>query len=208
MAFLISSRVYPKAIFAVTLAIGYPVALDAKAEERDTRGLTSMTQYSNESGFKAYCTLHPPVIFNSSIMFNAELRSIWYSLSPSVCDGATTMESPVCTPTGSMFSMLHTVIQLPFASRITSYSTSFHPAMQRSTSTSPTRLKRSPLLKISTSSCSLWAIPPPLPPSVKAGRSTTGYPMVFVNLIPSSTVLTTCDAAQGSPIFSIVSLNA
>ncbi len=167
-----------------------------------------MTQYSKESGFNAYCTLHPPVIFNSLMMFNAELRSIWYSLSPSVWEGATTMESPVCTPTGSIFSMLHTVIQFPFASRITSYSTSFHPAIQRSTSTSPTRLKRSPLLKISTSSCSLWAIPPPLPPRVNAGRSTTGYPIVLVNLIPSSTVFTTWEAAQGSPIFSMVSLNA
>ena len=33
MAFLISSKVYPSAIFAATLAIGYPVALDANAEE-------------------------------------------------------------------------------------------------------------------------------------------------------------------------------
>ena len=118
------------------------------------------------------------------------------------------MESPVCTPTGSIFSILHTVIQFPFASRITSYSISFHPAMQRSTKTSPTRLKRRPFVKISTNSCSLWAIPPPLPPRVNAGRRTTGYPIVFVNLIPSCTLFTTCEAAHGSPIFSIVSLNS
>ncbi len=136
------------------------------------------------------------------------MRSIWYSLSPSVCDGATTMESPVCTPTGSIFSILQTVMQLPPASRITSYSISFQPAMQRSTSTSPTRLKRRPFVRISTSSLSLRAIPPPLPPSVYAGRSTTGYPMVLVKRMPSSTLWTTCDAAQGSPIFSMVSLNA
>ena len=38
---------------AAVLAMGYPVALLAKAEDRDTRGLTSMTAYSKESGFKA-----------------------------------------------------------------------------------------------------------------------------------------------------------
>ena len=39
--------------------------------------------------------------------------SIWYSLSDKVWDGATTILSPVWTPTGSMFSMLHTVMQFP-----------------------------------------------------------------------------------------------
>ena len=39
----------------------------------------------------------------------------------SVCDGATTMESPVCTPSGSKFSMLQTVMQLSRTSRTTSY---------------------------------------------------------------------------------------
>ena len=46
------------------------------AEERLTRGLTSITQYSKESGFNAYCTLHPPVIFSSVMIFSAEVRSI------------------------------------------------------------------------------------------------------------------------------------
>ena len=49
---------YPRAIFAATFAMGYPVALDASAEERDTLGFTSMTQYSKLSGCRAYCTLH------------------------------------------------------------------------------------------------------------------------------------------------------
>ena len=31
------------AIFAAILAIGYPVAFEASAEERETRGFTSMT---------------------------------------------------------------------------------------------------------------------------------------------------------------------
>ena len=109
--------------------------MEASAEERLTRGFTSMTQYSKLVGCRAYCTLQPPVMPSSLMMFNAEVRSIWYSLSPRVWDGATTMLSPVWTPTGSRFSMLQTVITLPALSRITSYSISFQPAMQRSTRT-------------------------------------------------------------------------
>ena len=41
---VISSRRRPIAIFAATRAIGYPVAFDASADERETRGLTSMTR--------------------------------------------------------------------------------------------------------------------------------------------------------------------
>ena len=53
----------------------------------------------------------------------AVLRSMWYSELVSVWLGAMTIESPVCTPSGSKFSMLHTVMQLSAASRTTSYST-------------------------------------------------------------------------------------
>ena len=167
-----------------------------------------MTQYSKLSGCRAYCTLQPPVIFSSLIIFSADVRSIWYSLSPKVWEGATTILSPVCTPTGSIFSILHTVIQLPFPSRITSYSISFHPAIQRSTRTCPTLESRRPFSRISTNCLRSFAIPPPLPPRVYAGRRTTGYPMLSANWIPSSTFSTTREAAQGSPIFSIAALNS
>src|SRR5688500_20403618 len=50
---------------------------------------------------------------------SAAERSCWYSLSVSVCEGATTMESPVWTPIGTMFSMLQIVMQVSRASRIT-----------------------------------------------------------------------------------------
>jgi hypothetical protein len=36
----------------------------------------------------------------------AALRNMWYSSSGKVCEGATTMESPVWVPRGSKFSML------------------------------------------------------------------------------------------------------
>ena len=41
-----SSSVYPTAINAAILAIGYPVALLANAEDLETLGLTSITRYS------------------------------------------------------------------------------------------------------------------------------------------------------------------
>ncbi len=62
---------------------------------------------------------------------SADERSIWYSRSLSVWLGATTMESPVWTPIGSRFSMLQMVMQVSFASRITSYSISFQPISDR-----------------------------------------------------------------------------
>jgi hypothetical protein len=46
------------------------------------------------------------------------LRIIWYSLSVSVCAGATVIESPVWTPIGSTFSMEQTMMQLSARSRI------------------------------------------------------------------------------------------
>ena len=78
------------------------------------------------------------------MIFSAAVRSIWYSLSDSVWLGATTMESPVWTPIGSKFSMLQMVMQLSAPSRITSYSISFQPSSERSTSTWRIGLAASP----------------------------------------------------------------
>ena len=44
MSLVISSSVYPTATSAATLAIGKPVALEASAEERETRGFISITR--------------------------------------------------------------------------------------------------------------------------------------------------------------------
>ena len=55
---------------------------------------------------------------------------------PRVCAGATVMESPVCTPIGSRFSMEHTMMQLSLRSRTTSISNSFQPITDSSTSSS------------------------------------------------------------------------
>ncbi len=61
---------------------------------------------------------------------------IWYSLSVKVCAGATVIESPVCTPMGSRFSIEQMIIQLSALSRTTSISYSFQPSSDSSISNS------------------------------------------------------------------------
>ena len=48
-----SASCLPMAILAAMRAMGYPVAFDARAEERLTRGLTSMTEYAADNGSRA-----------------------------------------------------------------------------------------------------------------------------------------------------------
>ena len=52
-SFSISSKVYPIANFVAILAIGNPVALEARADERDTRGFISITMIRPSIGFTA-----------------------------------------------------------------------------------------------------------------------------------------------------------
>ncbi len=115
-------------------ARGYPVALEARALDLESLALTSMTRYSSESGDSANWTLHSPIIPTCLIIFIESSLSLWYSLLVSVCEGATTMLSPVWMPRGSKFSILHTVMQLSYLSLTTSYSTSFQPLRLSSTS--------------------------------------------------------------------------
>ena len=113
------------------------MALEASAEERETRGFISMTSSRPSFGFTANCTFEPPVstpILRSTAI--DALRMRWYSLSVSVCAGATVIESPVCTPMGSRFSIEQTMMQLSFLSRTTSISNSFQPITDSSMSTS------------------------------------------------------------------------
>ncbi len=75
----------------------------------------------------------PPVSTPISRMMRRPASRIrWYSLSVSVCAGATVMESPVWTPIGSRFSMEQMMTTLSFRSRITSSSYSFHPMIDSS----------------------------------------------------------------------------
>ena len=61
MSFGISSNRYPTASFAPMRAMGNPVALDASADDRDTRGFISITSNRPSRGLTANCTLDPPV---------------------------------------------------------------------------------------------------------------------------------------------------
>ena len=78
---------------------------------------------------------------------------IWYSLSVKVSAGATVMESPVCTPIGSRFSIEQMMMQLSFLSRTTSISNSFHPSTDSSISTSSVGEASMPRSTISMNSC-------------------------------------------------------
>ena len=178
----------------------------ASADERLTRGLTSMTAYSKLSGFSANWQLQPPSTSSADTISSAARRSMPHSLSESVSAGAATMLSPVCTPTGSKFSMLQMVMTLPALSRITSNSISFQPEIHFSTNICVMGESLSPLPPISRSAAGVSAMPPPVPPSVNAGRTMTGYPMLSAKASASSMFVTTLDGITGWPISSIVSL--
>ena len=158
-------------------AIGKPVALEASAEERETRGFISMTIMRPVSGLTANWTLEPPVSTPISRRMAIEAsRMRWYSRSVSVWAGATVMESPVCTPIGSKFSMEQTMMQLSAVSRTTSISYSFQPSSDSSMRSSCVGESSRPRSQISTKLSMSWAMPPPEPPSVKDGRITVGKP--------------------------------
>jgi hypothetical protein len=125
------------ASLAAIFAIGKPVALEASAEERETRGFISMTMTRPSAGSMANWMLQPPVSTPTSRITAMPMsRRFWYSRSVSVMAGATVTESPVCTPTGSTFSMEQTTTTLSCLSRMSSSSYSFHPRMDSSRSTS------------------------------------------------------------------------
>ncbi len=136
--------------------MGKPVALEASAEERLTRGFISMTMRRPSRGLTANCTLEPPVSTPiSSRMASEASRIFWYSTSVRVCAGATVMESPVCTPIASKFSMEQMMMPLPALSRMTSISYSFQPMMDSSTRTSPAGESSMPWRTMSRSSSML-----------------------------------------------------
>ena len=110
------------------------MAFEASALERETRGFISMTSTSPSKGLTANWTLLPPVSTPISLITaRAASRRRWYSLSVSVIAGATVTESPVCTPIGSMFSMVQITLKLSARSRMTSSSNSFQPSTLCST---------------------------------------------------------------------------
>ena len=105
-----------------------------------------MTTISPVSGSNANCTFDPPVSTPTRRMqASAASRISWYSTSLSVWAGATVIESPVCTPIGSTFSIEQMITQLSAWSRMTSSSYSFHPTMDCSIRISEIGLAAKPL---------------------------------------------------------------
>ena len=187
-------------------AIAKPVALDASADDRETRGFISMTMSSPLAGFSANWMLQPPASTPiSRITFTAASRISWYSRSVSVMAGATVMESPVCTPIGSRFSMEQMMTTLSSLSRITSSSNSFQPISDRSMSTCEMGDSASPRVTIAMNSSRLYATPPPDPPSVNAGRMIAGKPVNSTISSACSIVVAMRPCGHVSPIFSIAS---
>jgi hypothetical protein len=163
---------------AANLAIGNPVAFDASAELRDTRGFISITTMRPSRGLVANWMLDPPVSTPTARMIaSAASRMRWYSRSDRVWIGATVIESPVWTPIGSKFSIEQTITTLSFASRITSSSNSFQPSSDSSIEISEVRDSIRPRLQIVSNSASVRARPPPDPPMVNDGRIMHGRPM-------------------------------
>ena len=81
---------------AAIFAIGNPVAFDASADDRETRGFISITTMLPSSGFTPNWMFDPPVSTPISRMIATDASRIsWYSRSVSVCAGATVIESPV-----------------------------------------------------------------------------------------------------------------
>ncbi len=151
------------------------MALEARALDRDTRGFISMTMTSPFAGLTANCTLAPPVATPISRMIaRAPSRRRCSSRSVRVIAGATVIESPVCTPIGSMFSIEQTTAKLPTESLMTSSSYSFQPSTLCSTRTSRVGDWARAHSTLATSSPSLQTMPPPAPPRVNEGRRMAG----------------------------------
>ncbi len=132
------------------------MAFDASADERETRGFISMTMSRPFDGSTANWMLQPPVSTPTRRMMSMPMfRMFWYSRSVSVSAGATVIESPVWTPTGSTFSIEQITTVLSKLSRMSSSSYSFQPRIDSSRSTSVVGLDCRPSPTKRTSSSSL-----------------------------------------------------
>ena len=111
------------------------MALLASAELRETRGFISITVMRPVSGSTANWMFEPPVSTPTArMMAAAASRMRWYSLSVSVCAGATVIESPVWMPIGIEIFDRADDTKLSRQSRITSSSYSFQPITDSSMS--------------------------------------------------------------------------
>ena len=90
--------------------------------------------------------------------------------------GATVMESPVCIPIGSIFSIEQMMTTLSLASLSNSSSYSFHPISALSIITSCIGEVSNPLVSNSSKSFSSYTKDAPVPPNVNEALITRGKP--------------------------------
>ena len=170
-------------------------------------GFISMTRRLPSVGLTANWMLDPPVSTPTCRMqANASSRMAWYSTSESVCAGATVIESPVCTPMGSKFSIEHTTTQLSALSRMTSSSNSFHPSMDRSMRIWCTGLAASPSAATRASWVRSPAVPVPAPPKMKLGRIMRGNPIRSPRAMAASRWVANPEGGTSKPISSMALL--
>ena len=99
---------------ADTRAMGKPVALEARAEERRVRGLISMTIMRSVNRVMGELYVGAADNLNRFHNFIGLFLKTLLRSSEMVSMGAEQKESPVCTPNGSIFSIKQTVIILSF----------------------------------------------------------------------------------------------
>ena len=161
------------------------------------------------AGLIANWMLQPPWFTPTPSMMSAPIRtSSSISLCVRVRAGATVIESPVCTPTGSTFSMVVTSIVSPVRSRIISSSSSFQPRIDSSSRTSLVSESRRPCSTKRVSSSFVCAKPEPRPPIVNEGRTTNGYPSSSAASSASCSEWAIRDLATSAPHRSTISLNS
>src|SRR2546426_7461934 len=91
---------------AAIFAIGKPVALLARADDRDTRGFISMTTIRPVFGSTANWMFDPPVSTPTSrMMRRGALRMSWYSRAGGGWAGGPRSEAPGGVPIGAEVSM-------------------------------------------------------------------------------------------------------
>ncbi len=117
------------------------------------------------------------------------------------------IESPVCTPMGSKFSIEQMTTTLSAWSRMTSSSYSFHPTTDCSSRISETGLVARPCAATWRRSSSSKAMPVPPPPMMKLGRQITGYPTSSATASASSSAYASPDFGTLRPISIIAALN-
>ncbi len=191
------------------MAMGKPVALLARAEDRETRGFISITIRRPVFGSTANWMFDPPVSTPTSrMMARAALRMTWYSRSVRVWAGATVTESPVWMPMGSKFSIVQITTKLSAQSRMTSSSYSFQPITDSSMSTSCMGERSRPRETRPSSSSVLYTMPAPVPPRVNEGRITQGSPVISATARASSTLFAMPLRGTSRPMRAMASLKS